>query len=401
MGRALSRVRAAGGKFGAMGTAPSVPFHRVSIALDEPALDDVARHTDEALGGCGVPLQPGTEVAIALGSRGIVDLQSIVRRVVVWVRSQGAEPFVVSAMGSHGGATAEGQREVLASYGLDEARLGCPVRAGMDVIALPAEVGGRPVVFDAEASRASATIVVNRVKPHTDFHGPYESGLMKMIAIGLGNQVQAERIHAHGSSGLRTLMPEIATQVLAHANVVLGVAIVENALEQVMAIEAVAAADIIEVEAGLLVLARAHMPRLPVDELDVLLVDRFGKDISGVGMDTNVIGRTMILGEPEPELPHIKMIGCHRLTAASHGNACGMGLADVVPRRVRRLDRSRRHTHEHRHLGLPAAREAPARRRRRPSGVGPVRTRRRRARHGDGASRARRRHVALCGPLGE
>ena len=192
----------------------------------------------------------GTEVAIALGSRGIVDLQSIVRRVVVWVRSQGAEPFVVSAMGSHGGATAEGQREVLASYGLDETGLGCPVRVGMDVIALPAEVGGRPVVFDAEASRASATIVVNRVKPHTDFHGPYESGLMKMIAIGLGNQVQAERIHAHGSSGLRTLMPEIATQVLAHGNVVLGVAIVENALEQVMAIEAVPAADIIEVEAG-------------------------------------------------------------------------------------------------------------------------------------------------------
>lgn len=332
MGRALSRVRAASGKFGVMGTAPSVPFHRVSIALDQPALDDVARRTDEALGGCGVLLQPGTEVAIALGSRGIVDLQSIVRRVVVWVRSQGAEPFVVSAMGSHGGATAEGQREVLASYGLDETGLGCPVRAGMDVVELPAEVGGRPVVFDAEASRASATIVVNRVKPHTDFHGTYESGLMKMIAIGLGNQVQAERIHAHGSSGLRTLMPEIATQVLAHANVVLGVAVVENALEQVMAIEAVPAADIVEVEAGLLVLARAHMPRLPVDELDVLLVDRFGKDISGVGMDTNVIGRTMILGEPEPEWPHVKMIGCHELTAASHGNACGMGLADVVPR---------------------------------------------------------------------
>ena len=315
-----------------MGSAVSVPFRRVSLALDEPALADVVVQTDKALRACGVTLEPDTDVAIALGSRGIVDLQVVVRRVVDWVRAQGARPFVVSAMGSHGGATAEGQREVLASYGLDENGLGCPLRASMEVIELPAEVGGTSVVFDAEASRAAATIVVNRVKPHTDFHGPYESGLMKMIAIGLGNRVQAERIHAHGAAGLRTLMPEIAAQVLEHANVVLGVAIVENALEQVMAIEAVPAAQIADVELGLLVLARAHMPRLPVDALDVLLVDQMGKDISGVGMDTNVIGRTMILGEPEPEHPHVKMIGCHRLTVASHGNACGMGLADVVPR---------------------------------------------------------------------
>ncbi len=202
----------------------------------------------------------------------------------------------------------------------------------MDVVSLATEVGGVAVVTDAEASRASATIVVNRVKPHTDFHGPYESGLMKMIAIGLGNQVQAERIHAHGSAGLRTLVPEIGAQVLAHGNVVLGVAIVENALEQVMAVEAVPAECIADVEPRLLELARVHMPRLPVDDLDVLLVDQMGKDISGVGMDTNVIGRTMILGEPDPDRPRIRMIGCHRLTEASHGNACGMGLADVVPR---------------------------------------------------------------------
>lgn len=315
-----------------MGSARSVPFHRVSIALDEPALHDVFARTDEALAQCGVRLAPDTEVAIALGSRGIVDLQEIVRRVVVWVRSHGARPFVVSAMGSHGAATAEGQRQVLASYGLDEASLGCPVRTSMTVVELPVEVAGAPVVFDAEASRASATIVVNRVKPHTDFHGAYESGLMKMVAIGLGNQVQAERIHAHGAAGLRTLMPEIGAEVLAHSNVVLGIAIVENAVEQVMTVDAIPAAHIAEVEPELLVRARAHMPRLPVDELDILLVDRMGKDVSGVGMDTNVIGRTMIRGEPEPERPHIKMIGCHRLTAASHGNACGMGLADVVSR---------------------------------------------------------------------
>ncbi|HMK11968.1 MAG TPA: hypothetical protein VK461_10330, partial [Acidimicrobiales bacterium] len=220
----------------------------------------------------------------------------------------------------------------LASYGLDEEHLGCPVRSSMDVVELPAKVGGIAVVTDAEGFKAAATIVVNRVKPHTDFHGTFESGLMKMVAIGLGNRVQAERIHAHGAAGLRTLVAPIGEQVLAHANVVLGVAIVENALEEVMAIEAVPAAEIARTEPSLLALARAHMPRLPVDDLDILLVDQMGKDISGVGMDTNVVGRTMILGEPDPDTPRIKMIGCHRLTEASHGNACGMGLADVVPR---------------------------------------------------------------------
>ncbi len=218
-----------------------VPFHRVSVRLDEPALRDVGTHTDRALASCGVVLEPGSEVAIALGSRGIVDLQLVVRRVIAWVRSQGALPFVVSAMGSHGGATAEGQREVLASYGLDERAPRMP--GAPEHGRGRAARGGRrdDVVTDAEASRASATIVVNRVKPHTDFHGPYESGLMKMVAIGLGKRVQAERIHAYGSAGLRTLMPEIGAQVLAHGNVVLGVAIVENALEQVMAVEAVPA----------------------------------------------------------------------------------------------------------------------------------------------------------------
>ncbi len=384
-----------------MGSALGVPFRRVAIALDEPAVDDVAARTDEVLRSCGLVLTAGTEVAIALGSRGIVDLQLIVRRVVAWVRSHGASPFVVSAMGSHGGATAEGQREVLASYGLAEHALGCPVRTSMDVVALTAEVGGVAVVTDAEAARAAATIVVNRVKPHTDFHGPYESGLMKMIAIGLGNQVQAERIHAYGAAGLRTLMPEIATLVIAESNVVLGVAIIENALEQVMAVEAIPAARIAAAEPGLLELARAHMPRLPVDALDVLLVDQMGKDISGVGMDTNVIGRTMILGEPDPERPSIRMIGCHRLTPASHGNACGMGLADVVPQVfVDAVDEEVTRTNIVT-SGFLLPRQAARRGRRRSSRVGALRARRGCHRPERRARRAHRRHVALRRPVGE
>ncbi len=307
-----------------------VGFHRVRLHLDEPALDDVAAHTDAALAGCGVRFAPGAEVAVAVGSRGIADLVTVVGCVVRWVRAQGAVPFLVPAMGSHGGGTAEGQRAVLEAYGLGGPD--APIRASMEVVPLPHGDLPVPVVTDAVAARATATVLVNRVKPHTDFSGRYESGLMKMAAIGLGKQVQAELLHAHGTPGLRELMPRVARQVLAHGNVVLGVAIVENALDRTMRVEAVPADRIPDVEPRLLALARAHCPRLPVDDLDVLLVDRMGKDISGVGMDPNVIGRRMIAGEPDPPAPRVRMIACHRLTPASHGNACGMGLADVVPR---------------------------------------------------------------------
>jgi hypothetical protein len=311
-----------------------VAFHRVRVRTDEPALTDVAAATDDALARCGVAVDAGDEVAVAVGSRGLHDLEAVVGRVVAWVRAQGAVPFLVPAMGSHGGATADGQQAVLESYGLSAERLGCSIRSSMDVVALPQGDCPVPVVTDARAAAAAATIVVNRVKPHTDFHGPYESGLMKMVAIGLGKRVQAEALHAHGTYGLRELMPLVARQVLAHGNVVLGVAIVENGLERTMAIEAVPAARIPDAEPRLLAMAAAHLARLPVEALDVLLVDRMGKDISGVGMDTNVIGRTMIAGEADPPAPRIGMIACHELTPASHGNATGMGLADVVTRRL-------------------------------------------------------------------
>jgi hypothetical protein len=312
-----------------------VLFHRIRIRLDEPSLADVPAQTDRTLTDCGVVLEPGSEVAIAVGSRGIGNLAAVVARIVAWVRAQGATPFLVPAMGSHGGATAEGQREVLEAYGFVDGWEGCTIRSSMNVV----PVGGThdlpvPVVTDAHAAGASATIVVNRIKQHTDFHGTYESGLMKMIAIGLGKRVQAEALHAYGTTGLRELMPRVAQHVLANSNVVLGVAVVENALDQTMVVQAVPAGSIAAVEPALLQLAAAHAPRLPVDALDVLLIDVMGKDISGAGIDTNVIGRVMIAGEPDPPTPRIAMIACHALTKASHGNATGMGLADVVTRRL-------------------------------------------------------------------
>ena len=307
-----------------------VPFSRIRVHLQEPVLADVGAQTDSALDTCGVTLLPGGRVAIALGSRGIGDLATVVQRVAAWVRRQGAHPFLVPAMGSHGGATAEGQQAVLEAYGLGEEHLGCPIVSTMEVVELPRGDCPVPVYTDAAAAKADAVIMVNRVKPHTDFHGPYESGLMKMIAIGLGKQKQADALHAYGQRGLREFMPLVARQVLEHGNVVLGVAIIENALDATMDVQAIAAADIADREPALLEVARTHSPRLPVDVLDVLLVDRMGKDISGVGMDTNVIGRMLITGSPESAGPHINMIACHALTPASHGNATGMGLADVI-----------------------------------------------------------------------
>lgn len=309
-------------------------FHHVRVRVDAPEIDDVAAATDATLAACGVRLRAGDEVAIATGSRGIADVPTVIARVAAWVRAQGATPFLVPAMGSHGGATAEGQRDVLVSYGLDGDDIGCEIRSSMDVVALPQGECPVPVVTDAMAARAAATILVNRVKPHTDFHGPHESGLVKMAAIGLGKRVQAEALHAYGVHGLRDLMPLVGAQVLDHGNVVLGVAIVENALDRTMAVEAIPTTRLAARERELLDVARANAPRLPVDVLDVLLVDRMGKDVSGVGMDTNAIGRLLIHGQDEPERPRITMIGCHELTEASHGNATGVGLADVVSRRL-------------------------------------------------------------------
>jgi hypothetical protein len=312
----------------------AVRFHRVRVVRDEPRLDDVAGATDETLRACAV-VPPHGDVAIAIGSRGIADLPIVVARVIEWVRANGGEPFLVPAMGSHGGATARGQADVLAAYGFVDGWMGCAVRSSMDVVA----VAGHsdlpvPVVTDAHAAAAAATILVNRVKQHTDFHGPYESGLMKMAAIGLGKQVEAEALHAHGTFGLRELMPRVARHVLANSNILVGVGIVENALDQTLAVRALPAPAIADGEPELLALATTHAGRLPVDHLDVLLIDRMGKDISGVGIDTNVIGRVMINGEPDPPSPRIAMIAVHELTAASHGNATGMGLADVVTRRL-------------------------------------------------------------------
>lgn len=310
------------------------PLATIRQSLPAERLDDVAGEVRSRLAGCGVSVRAGWRIAIAVGSRGIADLAALVREVVGWVRSQGADPFIIPAMGSHGGGTAEGQTRILAGYGITEADVGAPIVSSMEVVALPQGDAEVPVYFDKAAREADGTIIVNRVKPHTSFHARYESGLMKMLAIGLGKHAQALAIHQLGVRGLREVMPRVAEQALRHANVILGIAVVENARDETLLVRAIAADRIAAEEPALLETARAQLPRLPVAELDVLIVDEMGKNISGLGMDTNVIGRLRIPGEPEPTSPRIRIIIARDLTAESHGNAIGMGLADIITRRL-------------------------------------------------------------------
>ena len=279
-------------------------------------------------------IQPGARIAIAVGSRGIDNLSSIVKEVVAYVKGRGAQAFIVPAMGSHGGATAEGQAQVLSAYRVSEQTVHAPVRATMEVVQL--ENGDLPinVFMDRHAYESDGVILVNRIKPHTDFHGRYESGLMKMALIGLGKQDGALAIHQLGVYGLRELIGPGARRVLAAGKILGGVGVVEDAYHRTMAVKVLKANEIADEEPALLELARRSMPRLPVKAIDVLVIDRMGKDISGVGMDPNITGRIGVNGEHDPAAPRIgAMIVCD-LTDQSHGNAIGVGLADVITRRL-------------------------------------------------------------------
>ena len=297
-------------------------------------LDDVASALRAELAASGVSVKRGTRIAIAVGSRGIANLPLIVRETVAWVRAQGGEPFIVPAMGSHGGATADGQRAVLESYGITEVAAGVPIESSMDVVELPRGELEVPVYFDKQAAAADGVIVINRIKPHTSFRGPYKSGLMKMIAVGLGKHAGARAIHQLGVAGLRDTMPRVARQILRQGRILLGVGIVENGYDETMLVRAIPGGKIPDKEPELLARATAAMPSLPVDELDILIVDEIGKNISGTGVDTNIIGRLKIYGQPEPDKPRIRIIVVRDLSETSRGNAYGIGLADIITRRL-------------------------------------------------------------------
>lgn len=273
-------------------------------------------------------------VAVATGSRGIAHIDRIVKATVDALKELGYSPFIVPAMGSHGGATAEGQRQTIESYGITEERMGASILSSLDVVELPREDCPVPVYMDAFAYKADATVVVNRVKIHTDFHSVHESGIVKMCVIGLGKHAQALAIHRYGVYGLSNYILPAARQVLKHGNIALGLAILENAYDQPQVIQAVLPADFEAEDRRLLDLNRRTAPRLPADDIDLLFVDQLGKNISGTGLDTNVIGRTRVRDVPEPQPPRIKAIIVSDLTPESHGNALGMGLADFITKKL-------------------------------------------------------------------
>jgi hypothetical protein len=277
---------------------------------------------------------PGKTVALGAGSRGIASIDLIIKTLVAQVKALGAEAFVFPAMGSHGGATDAGQKGVLESLGISEEYIGCPIKSSLEVVELGQSASGLPVYLDKNASQADAIIITNRVKAHTNFRGHVESGLFKMLAIGTGKHAQAMAIHKHGTRGLRDYMPEVARAILERAPVVAGFAIIEDGYHQASKIKGIPADQMERIEEGLLEESKRVMPRLPVKELDLLIIEQIGKNISGTGMDTNIVGRVMLVDYDKFPEPAIKVIIALDLTEETHGNATGIGLADLTTRRL-------------------------------------------------------------------
>ncbi|AUV80346.1 DUF362 domain-containing protein [Salinigranum rubrum] len=300
---------------------------------DHPQVDDVAAATRTALDEIPAlaALSEGATVGLTAGSRGIHDMPTVLRTTVEYLDARGLEPFVFPAMGSHGGATAEGQREALAALGVTEETMGCEVRSSMAVERVADDSEGRPIFAASDALAADAVLLLNRVKAHTDFRGRYESGLAKMAVIGLGKQRGAEITHNVGLvEGLDEVIPERAAALFEETPVVGGVAIVENADDRAAHVEGVPVDEILDREPDLLARSKELLPMLPTSNLDLLVIDEIGKEISGTGMDTNVVGRVCYHNQPEPEEPSYTRIYVRGVTEASHGNGIGIGLADFV-----------------------------------------------------------------------
>jgi hypothetical protein len=304
-------------------------FPREALLLPEETLVDRMRAS-------WIPgkVRPGQTVAITGGSRGIAAIVPLTRAMVSMLKALGASPFVFNAMGSHGAATAEGQRELLTSLGMTENRLGCPVTVSMEVDRVGELADGFPVLCDRNAARADHIIVINRIKAHTAVTGPIQSGLCKMCTVGMGKVEQASRLHRYGPSRMGEIIGEVATTLAGRAPLLAGIGIVENAYGEVANLELVRPDEFPATDARLLIQSLRLMAKLPLSDLDLVVVEEMGKRHSGTGLDPHVIGRWRIWGEPEPEAPRIQRIAVLGLDSTSHGNAQGVGLADLITERL-------------------------------------------------------------------
>ncbi|MGA3216194.1 MAG: DUF362 domain-containing protein [Acidimicrobiales bacterium] len=315
--------------------------HLVRQCFTVPPAVDVAASLKSQWRALATAISPpvGARIAVAVGSRGIDGLLPAVRTVVDELAKAGCEPFIVPAMGSHGGATAAGQREVLAGFGITEEAVKAPVRASMDVVSLGA-VGDIPLLIDRLAAESDGIVPVNRVKPHTDFAGPMGSGLLKMLSIGLGNKAGAERLHRAGvARDLGEIVREAGVAIMARARVPFGVAILENQQHRACEVRLIPGPEIESGELALQEVARGLLPGLPLDDIDLLIIDEMGKEISGAGLDPYVIGRSLGPWQVKRERPRVTRIFVRDLTRASEGNACGLGFVDVTtPQLIEKVD---------------------------------------------------------------
>ncbi len=313
---------------------PLPKMAKVKLHFDDQKIENIDKALDEKLQHQHIvqKIKPGMEIAIAVGSRGMDRLAEITALTVQQLKDMGAKPFIVPSMGSHGGATAEGQREVLAHLGVTEERVKAEIRSSMEVLKLGELPNGLPVYIDKYASLADGIVVINRIKPHTAFRGPVESGIMKMISIGLGKQKGAEACHQLGFKYMAENVPAMAKMMMEKTPILFGVATLENAFDKVSRIEVLAAEEIEVKEPELQALAKKLLPKLFFDQLDVLVIDEIGKNISGDGMDPNITGRY-----PTPYAhggPDVNKMVVLDLTPETEGNANGVGTADFTTQRL-------------------------------------------------------------------
>jgi hypothetical protein len=315
----------------------SVPLlARVRQSIPQPQIADVAGTVRRLILGSRLRerVPAGGRIAVGVGSRGITSIPTVARAAVDTLKEMGYRPFIVAAMGSHGGATAEGQRELLAGYEITPETMGVEVRSDMDTVVLGTNPVGLPIYFDKNAHEADGIVLLNRVKPHTDFTSTYESGVLKMLVIGLGKRDGATQVHKLGLRGLREVLPAVGRFLVENTRFSLGLAIVENALDMPAEIVALEPESILDAEPKLLDRARSLMGRLPFDQIDVLVVGELGKNYSGAGMDPNVIGRLMVETMPDFPRPVVTRLVVLDASEETHGNIVGVGFADLTTERL-------------------------------------------------------------------
>jgi len=316
-------------------------FGEIEQQLYSRQVSDIAEEAAKACASAGLPAQirPGHRVGVTVGSRGIANIADITRAVVAVVKAAGGRPFIIPSMGSHGGATPSGQTAVLASLGVTARSVGAPIRASMAVARLGETTHRVPVFVSREALEADGVILMNRIKQHTDYIGDYESGLVKMFAVGLGKRHGAAAMHSRRCASLCEDVPEAAAMMLRRLKVIAGLAILENGCNETARIVGISPAEIFSREKQLLRRVRRTAARLPFGHIDLLIVDWIGKDISGIGMDTHVLARRMQWEEPEFRGVRTQLVAALDLTEASHGNPLGVGLADLTTDRlIRKVD---------------------------------------------------------------